>query len=853
MATTHFRSCPLCEATCGLAIEVDGDRVISVRGDDDDPFSRGYVCPKGAALADLHADPDRLRRPVRRAGDRWEELGWDEALDLVATRLRETRATHGADAIAVYQGNPTAHNLGLMTFGQLALRTLGTKNMYSATSLDQLPHMLAALTMFGNQFLMPVPDVDRADLFICLGANPLASNGSLMTAPDMRGRLRAIQGRGGRVIVLDPRRTETAERADRHLFIRPGADAALLLAMIHVIFAEGLARPTRPAAGEDALRRAAAAWTPERAAAITGVAPDDVRELARALATTPRAVLYGRVGVCTQEFGGLAAWLCYAINALTGHLDEPGGLMFTTPAVDPVPLSRPLGLEGGFARWRSRVSGKPEFGGEYPMAAFAEEIETPGPGQIRALVTSAGNPVLSAPGGPRLERALAGLDFMVSIDPYINETTRLAHVILPPASALERADYDAALAAFSVRNVAKWSPAVFPRPADARHDWEICLGLWTRLRVPSVGRRLAERALARLGPAARRAARRAEGPGGALARQAAARAARPGPRPARAALARPARHAGPARAPRAGRVPRGSGAARVRRAPAGARDDRTAAAPFEQLVDAQQRAAREGQAALHGADASRRRRGARAGRRRHGPRRVGDGCDRAARRGDGRDDARRGQRAARLGPRARRRATARRVARARREHQRRDRSGAGRRADGHERAERSARRGGARMTERGPALFAKIGEAKLRAVLTDFYARIFDDVMIGFLFAGKDRQHLIDREYEFTARLLGSDVPYRGRPMREAHAKSPIFGGHFERRMQLLRETLRDHAVDDDVQRVWIDHAFALRAQITPDRGSECKDTTVGPMSGDDPLARGAADPEAPVRLGRRR
>jgi anaerobic selenocysteine-containing dehydrogenase len=497
VSVTHYRSCPLCEATCGVAVEVEGDRVVSVRGDDADPFSKGYICPKGTALADLHHDPDRLRKPMRRDGDQWREMEWDEAIDLVATRLRDVRARHGKHSIAIYQGNPTAHNLGLMTFGQLALRSFGTKQMYSATSLDQLPHMLAALQMFGNQLLMPVPDVDRCDLFICMGANPLASNGSLMTAPDIRSRLKAIRDRGGRVIVLDPRRTETAERADAHHFIRPGTDAVLLLAMIDAL----PARRTRIAmTGEAELRAAAKQWPAERAAPITGVPAETIRGLARALAETPRAVLYGRVGVCTQEFGGLAAWLCYAINALTGHLDEPGGLMFTTPAVDPLPLSARLGFDGGFRRWKSRVSGKPEFGGELPMSVLAEEIETPGDGQVRALVTSAGNPVLSSPGGPRLERALASLEFMVSIDPYINETTRLAHVILPPTSPLERSHYDAALAAFSVRNIAKYSPPLFERAHDARHDWEICLALWTRMRIPGPLRGVAGKVLGKIGP-----------------------------------------------------------------------------------------------------------------------------------------------------------------------------------------------------------------------------------------------------------------------------------------------------------------------------------------------------------------
>ena len=503
MTTTHYRSCPLCEATCGVAVEADGERVVSVRGDDADPFSKGYICPKGTALGDLHHDPDRLRQPMRRDGDTWTPMGWHEALDYVAKRLAGIRDTYGANAVAVYQGNPTAHNLGLITYGQLLLRTLGTRNMYSATSLDQLPHMLAALQMFGNQLLMPVPDIDRSDLFICLGANPLASNGSLMTAPDVKGRLKAIQQRGGKVIVLDPRKTETADKADQHLFIRPATDAVLLLAMIHVLFAENRVRLGRlQATGVEELRTLSAAWTPERAAPITGVDAEAIRDLARQLATVERAVLYGRVGVCVQEFGGLAAWLCYAINALTGHLDEPGGLMFTTPAVDPLPLAGLLGFDGGFARWTSRVSGKPEFGGEFPMSAFAEEILTPGDGMIRALITSAGNPALSAPGGTKLETALRSLDFMVSIDPYLNETTRLAHVILPPTSALERSHYDAALNAFAVRNVAKYSPPLFERKPDERHDWEICLGLLTRLRLPALGRGIAERVLGKLGPEA---------------------------------------------------------------------------------------------------------------------------------------------------------------------------------------------------------------------------------------------------------------------------------------------------------------------------------------------------------------
>ncbi|HET8641590.1 MAG TPA: molybdopterin oxidoreductase family protein [Pseudonocardiaceae bacterium] len=482
MGTTYVHTCTLCEATCGIKVTVDGGRVVDVRGDERDVFSRGYICPKATALADLHHDPDRLRRPLVRTGRQWREAGWAEAFDLAGGHLRRIRRTHGKDAIGVYQGNPTVHNLGLVTYGQLLFRNLRTRNLFSATSVDQLPHMLAALQMFGHQLLMPVPDVDRCDLFVCLGGNPAVSNGSIMTAPNMRARLRAIRDRGGSVVVIDPRRTETAALADRHLFIRPGTDALLLMSLVNVLFSDDLVSRVPPLLrGVDTIRTAATGFTPAATAPVTGVDPTQVRELALALATTERAVLYGRVGVCTQEFGGLAAWLVVVVNALTGHLDTPGGSMFTSPAIDPVPLLARLRHGGGFDRFRSRVSGLPEFGGELPVAALAEEIETPGPRQIRALITSAGNPVLSTPNGARLEAATARLDFMVSIDPYLNETTRLADVILPPTGPLERPHYEIALAMYSVRNIAKYAPAVFQRTPEQRHDWEICVELATRL------------------------------------------------------------------------------------------------------------------------------------------------------------------------------------------------------------------------------------------------------------------------------------------------------------------------------------------------------------------------------------
>jgi len=494
-------TCPLCEATCGILVDVEDGQVRSVRGDRDDPFSRGYVCPKATALADLHHDPDRIRAPLIRDGSRWREVSWDDALDRAADGLARTRRQYGRDAVAIYYGNPVAHNLGLMTHALPFARALRTRNVYSASSADQLPQMLVALRMFGHLGLIPVPDLDRTDFFLVFGANPIVSNGSLMSAPDIGRRIRAIRARGGRVVVVDPRRTETANAADEHVAIRPGTDALLLAAMLHVVFSEGLVNLGRLEGRVTNLEAIAAlvrGLPPERVARRTGVAADTTRRLALNFARATRAACYGRVGMCTQRYGTLASWLVQVVNLVTGHLDEEGGMMLTTPAVDVVAILSRLGLRGTFDRWRSRARRLPEFGGELPVATLADEIEAGG--QIRALVTIAGNPVLSAPNGSRLDRALATLEHVVSIDPYLNETTRHAHVLLPPASPLTRAHYDLALYAFSVRNVAKYSEPVIARQPTERHDWEIVGELGARMFVPRLLRPLALRAARTLRP-----------------------------------------------------------------------------------------------------------------------------------------------------------------------------------------------------------------------------------------------------------------------------------------------------------------------------------------------------------------
>ncbi|MBZ4418847.1 molybdopterin-dependent oxidoreductase [Myxococcus sp. RHSTA-1-4] len=505
----HFRTCNLCEAMCGLRIELQGHRITSIRGDEEDPFSRGHICPKALALQDLHEDPDRLRHPMRRTASGWEQVSWDDALDEAARRLHAAQREHGRDSVAVYLGNPNVHNVGALMFAPGLLRSLRSRNRYSATSVDQLPHQFAAYFMFGHQLLVPIPDIDRTRYMLVLGANPLASNGSMMTAPDVRARLRAIQQRGGRIVVIDPRRTETARIADTHVFIRPGTDALALLALLHVAVVEGTPRPGPLAShleGLEAVRELARDFTPERVAPHTGVPADVLRGIARDFLAAEGAVCYGRMGLSTQPFGALCQWLINVLHAVTGNLDREGGAMFTRPAFDLVGGPRALGLSrGSFGRWKSRVRGLPEFAGELPVAALAEEILTPGEGRIRALLTMAGNPVLSTPNGSQLERALGGLDFMVSIDPYLNETTRHAHLILPPVSPLERSHYDLVFHALAVRNTAKYSPALFEPGPDGRHDWQIALALQHRLEAlrrgrPSVRAMLKYQALSRMGP-----------------------------------------------------------------------------------------------------------------------------------------------------------------------------------------------------------------------------------------------------------------------------------------------------------------------------------------------------------------
>lgn len=483
---THYRVCNYCEAMCGVKVvydpsaEHDEDK-INITPDQDDPFSKGAMCPKASALGPLHYDSDKLRAPVKKVDGEWLTISWDEAYEMVAQGLKSVREKHGANAIASYLGNPVVHNLGMILFIKTLTKAIGSKNVFSATSMDQLPHHFASHFMFGNEMRIPVPDIDRSDYMIVMGANPLASNGSIMTAAGVNERLRKIQGRGGKLIVIDPRKTETAKIASEHHFIKPARDVFFLLSLLHILFRDDkvrLGRLTEHVVGIEQLKPLIKDYTPAYAASMTGISEKDIERIAAEYSSHERAVLYGRMGLSTQPHGGLCQWLINTINIVSGHFDTAGGMMFPSPAIEVVRSKKQANKVG---RWRSRVRGMKEFYGELPVSAMAEEMETEGEGQVKAFVSVCGNPVLSSPNGKRLDDLLPEMDFMVSIDNYINETTRHADLILPTPSGLEIDHYDLVFNMFVVRDNAKFSPALIPVDKDRPYDWQILKEISRRL------------------------------------------------------------------------------------------------------------------------------------------------------------------------------------------------------------------------------------------------------------------------------------------------------------------------------------------------------------------------------------
>ncbi|MCK5425575.1 MAG: molybdopterin oxidoreductase family protein [Emcibacter sp.] len=475
-----YRACNLCEAICGLEITVKDNRVISIKGDKDDPFSKGHICPKATTLQDIQEDPDRLKFPHKKVDGQWIKIGWDEAFNMAADKLWDIQQKHGRDAVGVYLGNPNVHNYGAVTHGPQFLRLLKSKNRFSATSVDQLPHQFISSVMYGHQFLIPIPDIDHTDHMIIMGANPAVSNGSIMTVPNVKHRLKEITNRGGKIIVIDPRHTETAKIASEHHFIKPGRDVAFLLAFLNHLFDKDLISPAHlieKLDGFDSVHALIKNFPQDNIEDITGISLEVIHKMAEDFAAEDKAVFYGRMGVSTNAYGALCQWLIQLINIATGNLDKVGGTLIPLPAVDLVGFN--LIGPGGYNRWQSRVSAKPEVCGEFGSSLMAEEILTEGKGQIKAMILSAGNPVLSTPNGTQLERAFEKLDFILAIDFYINESTRYADLILPPTAPLEHDHYDVSFLALAVSNVTRFNEKTIQADDGTMDDW----GIFHELRV----------------------------------------------------------------------------------------------------------------------------------------------------------------------------------------------------------------------------------------------------------------------------------------------------------------------------------------------------------------------------------
>ena len=480
----HYRTCNLCEAMCGLEITYKEKKVISIVGDKKDPLSKGFICPKSLALKDLYEDPDRLKTPIKRTENGWQEISWTEAFDEVEIQIKKIQEKYGNNAVATYQGNPNVHNVGSMLYGGPFLKSLKTKQKYSATSADQLPHHIASLKMFGHQMLIPIPDIERTDYLLILGANPGASNGSLLTAPGFPQKIKSIQKRGGKVINIDPRFTETSKISSQHLYINPGKDALFLLSLLHVIFDQGIEEKTHLSnylKGLEEIKEIVKEYSPKKTALIIGIDSLEIQKIAKDFMNSKTAVCYGRMGVSTQEYGGICQWLINVLNIVTNNMDKVGGAMFTKPAIDLVYMTGIQGKVGNFDRYRSRVHNLPEYSGELPVATLADEILTEGDGQIKMFICTAGNPVLSAPNGKKMEKALEKLDFMVSIDIYLNETSKYANIILPTTNGLETLHYDLVFHQLAIRNTAKLSEILFEKDENQKHDWQILNELTERI------------------------------------------------------------------------------------------------------------------------------------------------------------------------------------------------------------------------------------------------------------------------------------------------------------------------------------------------------------------------------------
>lgn len=508
----RFFTCNLCEAQCGLRVGVEGARVTGVRGDPDDVLSRGHVCPKAHALRELYDDPQRLRAPVRRTATGWERVSWDDALSDVSARLRKVRRSRGRDAVALYVGNPVAHSHRAALGSQLLTMALGTKNRFDPNSQDSNPRLFACMQVYGDALSLPVPDVDRTDHLLMLGANPAASNGSQMGLGDVRVRMRGIRERGGRVVLVDPRRTESAAWADRHHFIRPGGDAALLFAMLHVLFSEGRvdARATAAASGGRELRELAARFPPSASdRRLASTRRRSARSRWSSWRRAARASTRASVSARTPSGRWRRGWSRRSTSSPGTSIARAGPCSRRRP---------PTWRRSAASSWATTpgaggraCAGCPSSSGRSRRRRWPRRWIRPGRGGWWRSCASRATPCSRRRTASGWRALWRNLEHMVAVDYYVNETTRHARYILPPQHVFETGNFNLLLSRFTVRNVAKYSPPILRTGDDTRDDWDILSNLAARVALPGplhrachrAGRDVPERVLdllLRLGP-----------------------------------------------------------------------------------------------------------------------------------------------------------------------------------------------------------------------------------------------------------------------------------------------------------------------------------------------------------------
>lgn len=466
--------CRICEPACGLKVTTQGNRVLKIEADEDNVVTRGFVCSKGIRFKDVHESPDRLRHPIKRVGDRWERISWEQAFQEIGEKVKGIRSRHGGESFAMYMGNPAGFSGTHPVFCQAFLAGLGSKHFYTPGSQDCNNKFAASQRMYGSPFVQPIPDFDNVDCFIIVGSNPAISHMSFINAARPVERLKALEEKGGKVYFVNPRRTESARRVGEQVFIRPGTDIWFLLAFLNELIASGGVQPSvvdKYMKGFDAVEQLVQPWTPERAERVTGIPAATLRAMVSRYSNAKGGALYCSTGVNQAQHSTLAYWILNVINCVSGNLDRRGGMLVSRGLVDLPKIAKKFGY--GDRTDRSRIGNFASVLDSFPAGILPDEIFTPGRGQVKALFVSAGNPVLSCANGTRMEKAIKQLELVVCIDLFRNETGNLADYVLPGLTWLERPDIPVGAAGLQTVPYIQWTDAMVQPDGEQQDEWWI--------------------------------------------------------------------------------------------------------------------------------------------------------------------------------------------------------------------------------------------------------------------------------------------------------------------------------------------------------------------------------------------